>query len=360
MAGSRVSVGDDITAPALLGLHRWGAWVIGGALVTTMALTVWAPASSPQITWLLWASTVVAALGVVGVLAVRRDPMPALIGWLIGAAGPVACAMTCVALTAPIVNANKTNVLGVGVAVAAYLCVRGRTGVAWTSLAAMIAVFVWWSTSLGQGPWIGFGMTSPNIAVLAMSTLFAAIMRPAAATIRQLRGRSIREAEDLEEEKARTAEGELRRRELSTLALPMLTAIAAGHRVTTQQIAEIPLIDGQLRDGILARSLQIPAVTDAARVARSRGVVVRMFDDGGLDDGPTGVLVALRVSAVDVLQRTGTGAVTIRIQPPGRTVLATIVVERADGSAQRVEFDAGSVPNTEFLADGDRMQAPTP
>jgi hypothetical protein len=335
-----VTGSTEITAPSLLGMNRWGAWVLGAALVTTMAMTVGAPATSAQSTPLLVTSMVVAALGVIGVIALRTDPMSAATGWITGATGPVACSITCLALPAPVTNMNKLNVLGVGVAVAAYLCVRGRTGVAWMSLASMIAVVMCWSTLVGEGPLLGLGLAGPNIAVLGMATLFAVIMRPAATQIRKLRDDAIAETEGIEAAKAEGAERELRRRELGELAWPMLSAVADHQLFLDEHLSEIGLVDGQLRDGILARTLQVPAVIAAAREARSRTVDVRMFDHGGMRDVDVELLDALRDAAAEALRRAEDGSVTIRIQPPGRDVLATIVTEHADGTSTRLEFDA--------------------
>jgi hypothetical protein len=350
----------DITAPSLLGMNRWGAWALGAALVTTMALTVGGPATSAQSTPLLVTSMVIAALGVVGVIAIRTDPMSAATGWIIGATGPAACVITCLALPVPVTNMNKLNVLGVGVAVAAYLCVRGRTGVAWVSLASMIAVVVCWSTMTGQGPLLGLGLAGPNIAVLGMATLFAVIMRPAAEQIRKLRNDAIAETEGIEAAKAERAERELRRRELGELAFPILSAVADRQPFLDEHLSEIKLVDGQLRDGILARALQVPAVIAAARGARSRAVDVRMFDDGGMSDVDVELLDALREAAAEALRQAEDGSVTIRIQPAGRDVLATVVAERADGTSTRLEFDAQGPRAVGTTSHAPVPEAPTP
>lgn len=281
----------------------------------------------------------VALAGVIGVTREQSDPMSLRAAWVTAATGPLACALTCLAIPGPLAEPNQLNALGCGVAVCAFMCVRGRTAAAWTAFAAMVAVVTTWSVDSGQGLY-GLWISLPNAAVVGMATLFAVVVRPAADTIRRLNQESIHQAATMAAANARLAERDARRAELRRFAWPFLRRIAAAQRLSAEEIAEVRLAEAQLRDSVRARSLNRPQVIDAVRSARSRGVDVVMFDDGALDSADAVSHDEYCQLAVECLRVANDGSVTLRIHPPGRPVAASIVTERDGGSSMRVDLDA--------------------
>jgi hypothetical protein len=327
------------TAPALLGMNTRGAKVLAAAVICALVASIMGDIRGVSAVPLLWASIVVASLGVVGMLVIKGDPIPAGAARVIASTGPLACVCACLALPGPVVNANQTNALGASVAVCAFLCVRGRTPTAWLSLAAMVGVFIVWAERTGQGALAGLLYPAPNIAVVGMATLFAVIMRPAAADIQRLREIAIAQAARIAATEARLAERDRRSDALRELAWPTLEAVATSQAFSAQQAAEVKLTERRLRDGVRARFLDVPPVVDAAWDARARGVDVVMFDDSGMNSWSVRFRDEFCGLAADWLTRAAEGTVTVRVHPPGRSLLGSIVVIAGDGTSQRAEMD---------------------
>ena len=338
MALNVTSDSTTLTAPSLLGMASRGAAALAAALVAAMGLSAWADLRGVQSPALLAVALGIAALGVVGVLRVRSDPVSARPAALIVATGPLACSLTCMAIPGPPGHPNQLNALGAGIVVCAFMCIRGRILVAWMAFAAMVAVLGTWSLATGQGVY-GFALADPNLAVVGMATLFAVVVRPAADVIREQNQQSIREAQALAAANARAAERDERRAELRRVAWPILRHIASGQRFSGDEVDEVVLTEAQLRDGVRARAMALPHVVTAVRDARSRGVEVVVFDDG-VDSAAASTHRMFCDLAVEWLGRVDGGSVTLRLHPPGRPVTGSIVVVSADGTSQRVDVDA--------------------
>jgi hypothetical protein len=344
MATPAMTVQTVTTAPALLGMETRGAKALGAALICTLVASIMGDTRGVTSVPLLWASIIVASLGVVGMLIIEGDPMPAGPARTVAATGPLACVCACLALPGAVVNANQTNALGASVAVCAFLCVRGRTPTAWLSLAAMVAVFTVWAQRTGQGALAGLLYPAPNIAVVGMATLFAVIMRPAAANIQVLREVAIAQAARIAASEARLAERNQRQTVLRELAWPTLEAVATNRAFSEHQATEVKLTERRLRDGVRARFLDVPPVVTAAWDTRARGVDVVMFDDSSMNASALPFRDEFCRLAVDWLARTTEGTITIRIHQQGRSLLGSIVAVADDGTSQRVEMDtAGDI-----------------
>ena len=320
-------------------MHSLGARLLAVAVVGALFASVTSDLRGVRSLPLLLLALAVVSLGIAGVLHFRADPMPTPFAWAVAATGPVACLLTCLAIPGPLDNPNQSNAHGAGVAVCAFLCVRGRTVTAWCSFSTMVAVLAMWSIQTRQGLY-GLLLSAPNAAVLGMATLFAVVVRPAAATIRQLREASLDQAEKLAAARARIVERDRQRSELRRVAWPTLRRIAGGEPFTALHAADIRLTEAQLRDSVRARSFTGSPVVEAARAARSRGVAVVLFDDGGMDAAQPGVGQVFCQLAAESLERTVEGSVTVRIHPPDRPLVGSIVAIRGDGTSRRLDVDA--------------------
>lgn len=107
---------------------------------------------------------------------------------------------------------------------------------------------------------------------------------------------------------------------------PLLIRIAAGATLTEAERLECLVVEALLRDSSRAPNLSFEPLTGAVRAARTRGVSVVLFDDrcdAPLSEPLAGLLADWLVSR---LSPVGSGTVTIRLLPVGRSALATMTI----------------------------------
>lgn len=132
---------------------------------------------------------------------------------------------------------------------------------------------------------------------------------------------------------------------------PWLRRIASGDPLDDGDRRACRLLEAGIRDALRAPGLTGPGLDETVGRARERGVEVVLLDDGALDGAPPRLraallgLVAGRVAAVDA------GRVTIRICPPGREEIATVLLS-SSGRAER------TVLRPDDLEDAARRDAP--
>lgn len=339
MSGDRV--GD---VRELMGLRTVAAAVIVGVFIVTFAVVGYA--TSPPgglgafaLAWLL--------VSVAAVVLVRApgDPLPPPWTFFIAVAGPVATLLV-FAVLPEVDSLLVTWPLSACTALATYLCVRGRTWSAWISLVSAIAVCAAWAHVTGPGLGYGLSISLINLAPLIMATFFALTIRPAARDIFVLRRAGTAAAAA---EAAHTAALDERDRQLVRLddqVRPLLERLADPAPLNDRERESCALAEARLRDSLRAPVLDAPEVVDAAWQARARGVEVLLLDDHGLDGAPEPVRERVMQAMIPALSQAREGAVTIRILPPGRRVLATVL--QADGDRiTRAEYD----PEGELIAD---------
>lgn len=122
---------------------------------------------------------------------------------------------------------------------------------------------------------------------------------------------------------------------------PVLTrTVASRGMLTEQERLEARLAEGRLRDELRGASLLNDAVRSAIRDARSRGIAVTVFDEGGLDEVDEARRAQIRDELAEVLTRADSGRVIIRAAKGDRT--AVTVVGRA-GFGDSSEEDSVSL-----------------
>ena len=104
---------------------------------------------------------------------------------------------------------------------------------------------------------------------------------------------------------------------------------------------EAQLLEARLRDDLRARCFRLTDVTRAAHDARARGVHVELLDDGALDAAPASLRERVFTRTVHALAQASDGAVVVRVWPPGRELVATVVTSPAGAPATRLEIAAG-------------------
>ncbi|HEY5858403.1 MAG TPA: hypothetical protein VIW24_31385 [Aldersonia sp.] len=323
----------------LLGMHTRAAWAIALLFLFSLALLAVTSWQTIQTRWPVVVALLVTAGAVAGLLAVRPDPLPTAATIAIASAGPVSCALVLAVLPVPRTSAAQTWPFAAGTVVATYMCVRGRTPAAWINVLGMMVVALAWSLSTGQGIAPGVAISVFNFGPLAMGTVFAYTLRPAARAIVELREQATERIAEQAATAASLEERDSQLRQLDRLVRPTLDKIARGGPVDASTRLECALLEAELRDGLRAPSLVDVEVSAAARRARARGVEVVMVDDGGADDVTPAVRGRLLRHVGGELDGAEAGSVTVRILPPNRPVLATILVRDPVHGSRRVELD---------------------
>ncbi|KXT56938.1 hypothetical protein Y710_10645 [Gordonia sp. QH-12] len=325
----------------LMGLRTVAAKALVVVFIGTFALVgvMTRPAGSGVAGWLAeigaWLVTSAAA---VALIQVPGDPLRRSVTAVVAAAGPVATVSVLLVVDDPGVRILTFWPLSATTALCTYLCVRGRTGVAWVSMLAAIGATALWAVRIGEGAGYGISISLINLAPLVMSSFFAITIRPAAREIFLMQGAGTEAAAT---EAARRAVLDERDRQLGRLddqARPLLARLADAAPLSADERDECSLVEARLRDSLRAPTFDVRSVADAARQARRRGVEVILLDDHGLVGADDDVRERVIGGAVTALAAARAGTVTIRILPPRRRVVAT-VLQVAGDVVVREEYD---------------------
>ncbi|MDJ0393607.1 hypothetical protein QMK17_09725 [Rhodococcus sp. G-MC3] len=311
-----------------------GAFVVVGLFVVAAGIAMLGPPGGG-----IFARVIVVtllAVGAVLLVAVPGDPLPR---WCAVVVAILPTIQLSVLLTVVDTSTTQTQAVtttvGSGAAMCVFLCVRGRVVTGW---AGQVAAFcLYWSAAPDLAAAASTFVTS--VGVMLMASFFAYLIRPTAASIYALREE---QAAQRVAKAAAAATAEERRRQLrrlDELARPVLVRLAGATEPDDAVAREAILVEASLRDSIRARALYVPEIASAARAARARGVTVQLLDDGGLDGIDAGTVAELRTEIATRLAAAETGSVTVRILPPGRDVLATVVAYRVDDT-ERYELKA--------------------
>ncbi|MFI7000842.1 hypothetical protein [Nocardia sp. NPDC050175] len=329
-------VRDDVRD--ILGMRTPAAWLLSvlfAVAICSMALSANAGIHDIRVT----ACAAVLILGAgLSMIVAPGDPLPARFALPAAAAAPLATALAIWQLPVPMANSTQVWFLGAGSAYLNFLCVRGAPLWAWAGVLGQIVICAEWTAHTGQGLLTGVGFSFINLTPLLMATFFARVVRPMAHSILALRQqdteRAATEAAALAAQQVRDE----RVARLDSAARPLLEIIASGRPLTAQEQAECRLVEAELRDDILGGVMIDASVGAAARAARQRGVTVVLDDGGGLDEVDADLRQHVRTVLRDALDYAEGGTVTARILPPGRTILASILLR--DNGELRIEVEA--------------------
>ncbi|WP_277371054.1 hypothetical protein [Rhodococcus rhodochrous] len=324
----------------LLGMRTTAARVLVSLYALVCLVLAAFGAEHTSASWPPALAVLVCTFAAFSLITVPGDPllMPATI--LLAATGTVSSALVFSVLPVPSPGGIATWPLGMSTVVFTFMCVRGRTLAAWIGLACMIATATFWTYATGQGIGPGLSLSLVNAAPVLMSTFFAFTLRPLAGSIYLLRAMSLQRSAEQAASVAALEERDAQLDRLDSLARPLLERIATGEVLEAGERRAGVLLEARLRDGLRAPALQDPQVVEAADAARRRGVDVVMLDDHGLDGVPPDEQARLRRAVADELDSVSHGSVTVRVLPPGRRALVTILV-RGD-SVRRIELGKAS------------------
>ncbi len=323
---------------ALLGMHTVGARFVLGAYLGCMA---YVSLSSQEGMGALWPSLLaILALAVAAVVLISApgDPLPLRWATLIAAACPLTAGLTLWVTPSPFAVSTQGWAHGATTVLLCFLCVRGRTMFAWLGLLGNLAAHSVWSIVHGNGVFGAASTVLIDIGPVAIGAVFALTIRPAAATVFELRAAGAQQAAELAARNAAAAERDQQLAELDRLARPMLDRIASGAELTDAERNTCELLEAHLRDRLRAPGLVTPDIADAARSARARGVEVILIDDRAATPLTGAARSTIHTHIVTTLARAGSGDVGVRLLPAHRAATASIYVRDADGTDRR-EFD---------------------
>ncbi|MDL9937927.1 hypothetical protein QSJ18_14330 [Gordonia sp. ABSL1-1] len=289
-------------------------------------------------------------IGVI-ILFTVGDPLPVRPTVVVSVLVPAAVVLGLAPLPHPPTHVMMTGPpIGTSVIMLAFVAVRGRPAAAWGSSAVITVLVTVWSIWVGEGWAWGLGLTMPGYAIMIMGSLFSVMLRPMSRQIYVLRRREERQAAH---DAAAAAAAEVREREVAIFddsARPILTAIVDGHEFSTDEVKQARLLEARLRDGIRAPGFDVPAMRAAVWAARSRGATVTLLDDGALAALDARVRRRTGEDLIDavvrILDEVSAGRVTVRIKPPGRSLLASVTIDAPDRD-ERVDFGypEGALPD---------------
>lgn len=337
------SEGRDVRE--LLGLRSTAARIVLGAYIATFLLLALTTAPTVEALWTEIPAWIVISTAAISLIKTAGDPLPYRTTLALTLAGPISINLVSAVAPVPIDGLLQLWPLAAATAIYTYLCVRGRTVWAWLGMAATLASCAWWAQRTGQGAGYGIEISAINLAPLLMATFFAWTIRPAARDIFALREQTVVRVAAEATDTAILDERDRQLRRLDELARPLLERLATEDDISDEQRLACTLLEAHLRDTLRAPILDIVGIAVAARAARARGVDVILLDDHGMDETPAPVRAQIIAAVLTALNRSVDGTLTIRVSPPQRDTLLTILHRRSEDTL-RSEYGLGGALRT--------------
>ena len=199
---------------------------------------------------------------------------------------------------------------------------RRRHSFAWAGIAFLAVHTVIWA---GLPALASLGVIG-SISWVAVSHILSSGM--AKATKDALRfALAEREATDWQAaQEAHVFERQVRLGQTSSSALPMLRRIQeSGGELTDAERMECLHLEGAIRDEIRGRKLLSDAVRDEVMIARRRGAVVTLLDEGGLDELSESELQRVHEQVAAAIHSTDADTVIVRTAADGSETAVTVV-----------------------------------
>ncbi|WP_211324934.1 hypothetical protein [Williamsia limnetica] len=336
----------------VLGFRTVAARLLVAAFVITYALVA-VNTSPPASFWYEFAAWLIMSLAAVALITVRGDPLPIPTTIALTAAGVVAMNLVLLKVAPPI-SGLQLWPSWAALSIYIYMCVRGRAAWAWIGLIAVLGSHMLWGQRTGIGYAEGLQLSVVKVAPLLMATFFAWRIRPASRRIFELRDQATLRVAAEAADKAVLEERDRRLAQLNELARPLLERLAGDSPLTEDQRLTAKLLEAHLRDTLRAPVFSTPAIKDCTRATRARGVEVVMLDDRRVDDISPETRNRLLGHVTDALECAESGTLTIRMLPPGRDVVLTILHRTPDDTTR---FEYGL--DAQLLDRAERAQSAT-
>lgn len=208
---------------------------------------------------------------------------------------------------------------------------RRRHGFAWLGVTALVVHTVLWA---GPASLVSLGVFGSVLWVAFSHALSRSIDKAE----RYARTYALAEREAAEWQAAQEAhlfERQFRLEQTGRMALPMLRHIVdSAAELTEGQRKECIYLEGAIRDEIRGRKLLNDRVREQVMIARRRGTVVNLLDEGGIDDLPEGELKRVHHHLACAIRDTPTDIIIARTVPEGSDVAVTVVGLRSGGEGE--------------------------
>ena len=230
------------------------------------------------------------------------------------------------------------------------LLMRGRPVYAWAGSAATTLAVAYWVTSTERPPFMIFTYMLGHYFTLAswhgVAHLSTRATTQIAATQRETARLQAQQRAHEEADRIMTS----RMASVRQRVTPLLTQIADGKAPTPELCSQAYLLEAELRDEIRAPFFTGTSIVTSAQAARRRGTEVILLDDSGdnttIDD-------QVRTNAVNYVTKflnvTQSNRVVIRLNPPRRPTLLTIVTDdtryRLDRQGELIAESVGGQVN---------------
>lgn len=199
---------------------------------------------------------------------------------------------------------------------------RRRHVFAWIGVGALAVQTVAWA---GVGALTALGVVGSVVWVVISHVLSRSLARAG----RDARQYALAEREAVEwraAQEAHVSERQFRLGQTSRMALPMLRQIvASGGELTSGQRRECIYLEGAVRDEIRGRKLLNDRVREQVMIARRKGTVITLLDEGGIDDLSEADLERVLNRLAVVVRDTVTEKLIVRTVPEGSDTAVTVV-----------------------------------
>ncbi|MCU1413836.1 MAG: putative rane protein [Microbacteriaceae bacterium] len=199
---------------------------------------------------------------------------------------------------------------------------RRRQWFAWVGIGILIIETVVWSGFAGLVTYGVIGSTVWVAIAFALSLSLASADRDA-------RQYALAEREAVEwraAQEAHVSERQFRLGQTSRMALPMLRQIVASNgELSEGQRLECIYLEGAIRDEIRGRKLLNDRVREQIMIARRKGTIVTLLDEGGLDDLDDDDLERVLNRLAEAIRDTETQKLIVRTVPEGSDTAITVV-----------------------------------
>ena len=232
---------------------------------------------------------------------------------------------------------------GAGTDLSCGLLMRGRPMYAWAGSAATTLAIIYWVFSTERPPFMIFTYMLGHYFTLAswhgVAHLSTRATTQIAATQRESARLQAQQRAHEETDRIMTS----RMASVRQRVTPLLTQIADGKAPTPELCSQAYLLEAELRDEIRAPFFTGTSIVTSAQAARRRGTEVILLDDSGdnttIDDRTRANAVNYVTKLLDLTQ---SNRVVIRLNPPRRPTLLTIVTDDT-----RYRLDRQGAPMTE-------------
>jgi hypothetical protein len=199
---------------------------------------------------------------------------------------------------------------------------RRRHTFAWLGTAALVVQTVAWA---GPGGLVAYGVIGSTAWVGVSHALSLSLAKAG----RDTRQYALAEREAVEwraAQEAHVSERQFRLGQTSRMSLPMLRQIVAvGGELSEGQRLECLYLEGAIRDEIRGRKLLNDRVREQIMVARRKGTIVTLLDEGGIDDLAEADLERVLNRLAEAIRDTETGRLIARTVPGGSDIAVTVV-----------------------------------